>query len=67
MGVAAERGLGVRGRQVEVEVSCQVFHPHGGVFWEHGLAAGQLLLQIGDVQLRKNEQKQTNQSQQAEK
>lgn len=51
--VAAERGLVVRGRQAEVEVSRQVFHPHGGVIWEHGLAAGQLLLQISHVQLQR--------------
>lgn len=53
MGVAAERRLRVWGRQVEVEVSCQILHPYGRVFRKHCLTAGQLLLQISDIQLQK--------------
>lgn len=50
--VAAERGLSLWCCQVEVEVSRQVFDPHWRVFWEQGLTASQLLLQVPNIKLK---------------
>lgn len=50
--IAAECGLGLCRGQIEVEVSCQVFDPHWWVFWKQGLTAGQLLLQVRNIQLK---------------
>ena len=55
MSVAAECGLGVWSIQLDVEVSCQVFNPHRGIFWEQSLTAHQLLLQLPNIQLREND------------
>lgn len=53
MSIAAECGLRFWRSQIEVEVSCQVFDPHWWVFWKQGLTASQLLLQVGNVQLKR--------------
>lgn len=49
--MAAECGVRVGGRQIQVEVSCQVFDPHGRVLGKQALAARQLLLHVLHIQL----------------
>ena len=60
--VAAQGGLCVWSGQFEVEITSQVFNPHGGVLWEHGLTALQLLLQVHNIKLtcgRRDERKES--------